>query len=158
MQFKMDLRHNNRDDLTGKRSGRLVAIKLLDEKSFENNVWLCRCDCGNYCKVSTAHWGTTKSCGCLRTEILTADLVEDTRLRNLTAKRPQRSGKDSGVKGVVWDKENNKWRAQIGLQGKHIHLGRYSDLEEAIRVRKEAEEKYFKPILDKYKKGDEKHD
>lgn len=56
----------------------------------------------------------------------------------------------SGVKGVGWDSSRGKWRAQITFKGKNYGLGSYSTKEEAIRARKEAEEKLFKPILEKY--------
>lgn len=50
----------------------------------------------------------------------------------------------SGVKGVKWNKKLNKWQVQISYKGKRIHLGVFSDLEEAKKVRLEAEKKYFK--------------
>lgn len=49
----------------------------------------------------------------------------------------------SGVTGVDFDKNRNKWRVQIGYNGKNHVLGRFSDFNEAVRVRKEAEQKYF---------------
>ena len=49
----------------------------------------------------------------------------------------------SGVIGVVWDKKNKKWRAQIRVNGKYIHLGRYNTKEEAIEARRQAEIEYF---------------
>lgn len=48
----------------------------------------------------------------------------------------------SGQKGVHWDKQRNKWFAQIKLNQKAIALGRFSSLQEAIKVRLEAEIKY----------------
>ena len=50
----------------------------------------------------------------------------------------------SGVKGVKWNKDRQKWQVQINHNKKRIHLGLYSDLEEAKQVRLKAEEKYFK--------------
>ena len=50
----------------------------------------------------------------------------------------------SGVTGVTWSKSHNKWQAYIGHNMKHIHLGYFDDFEEAVKVRKEAEKKYFK--------------
>lgn len=50
----------------------------------------------------------------------------------------------SGHPGVSWKKDKNKWEAYIGINGKIIHLGTYKEIEEAVRVRKNAEEKYFK--------------
>lgn len=49
----------------------------------------------------------------------------------------------SGVSGVSWDKVSKKWRPQIMVDEKSIYLGTYSDFDEAVKVRKEAEEKYF---------------
>lgn len=49
----------------------------------------------------------------------------------------------SGVTGVYFEKNTGKWIAKIYVNGKQIFLGRFNAFEEAVRVRKEAEEKYF---------------
>ena len=49
----------------------------------------------------------------------------------------------SGKTGVSWDKRENSYEAYITVSRKRIHLGFYNNLEDAIRVRLEAEEKYF---------------
>lgn len=49
----------------------------------------------------------------------------------------------SGVKGVHWDKGKNRWEAQINIENKRIRLGYYKNFEDAVKARKEAEEKYF---------------
>jgi hypothetical protein len=41
--------------------------------------------------------------------------------------------------GVHWNKGMQKWKAQITVNGICTHLGYYSELNEAIAVRKEAE-------------------
>tara|TARA_R110000764_G_scaffold28636_7_gene67423 strand:- start:1849 stop:2334 length:486 start_codon:yes stop_codon:yes gene_type:complete len=60
---------------------------------------------------------------------------------NLMNRKKHKNNK-SGVKGVSWYKNLNKWHAQIQCD-KKIHLGYYDDFDEAVKVRKEAEEKYF---------------
>ena len=50
-------------------------------------------------------------------------------LRNTTA----RSG-SSGRLGVTWHKGAKKWAAQGRLDGRHIHLGLFADLEEAAEA------------------------
>ena len=50
----------------------------------------------------------------------------------------------SGVTGVQWMKDRNKWRAFITIENKKKYLGDFYNKEEAIKARKEAEEKYFK--------------
>lgn len=49
----------------------------------------------------------------------------------------------SGVKGVYWRNDINKWSAGIWVNKKHISLGCYDNLEDAIKARQLAEEKYF---------------
>lgn len=49
----------------------------------------------------------------------------------------------SGTTGVVWVKSRNNWKAEIKLNGETIYLGSFDKFDDAERVRKEAEEKYF---------------
>ena len=55
----------------------------------------------------------------------------------------------SGVTGVTWSKQMNKWKANIGVDNKLIHLGFFSDKEKAIEARKEAELLYYKEFRNK---------
>ncbi len=48
----------------------------------------------------------------------------------------------SGVTGVHWYKPYGKWQAQISISGERVHLGYFSDKNDAISARKAAEEKY----------------
>ena len=57
----------------------------------------------------------------------------------------------SGVTGVFFRKQINKWVAQIQVSGRHIYLGAYEDKEEAIKSRIEAEIKYFGEFSPNYK-------
>lgn len=49
----------------------------------------------------------------------------------------------SGVKGVYLNKKKNLWVASISVYGKRIHLGCSKDLNKAIVLRKDAEDKYW---------------
>lgn len=49
----------------------------------------------------------------------------------------------SGCTGVYYNKKNNNWRAKITVNKKYIELGSYNNIEDAIKARKDAEEKYF---------------
>ena len=53
-----------------------------------------------------------------------------------------RSDNKSGVTGVYWDKRISKWAARIQIHGKDMFLGNFIELDDAIRKRKEIEEKY----------------
>lgn len=50
----------------------------------------------------------------------------------------------SGVKGVSWHKRDSKWQASICVNRKSIYLGCFDKFEDAIKARKDAENKYFK--------------
>lgn len=54
-----------------------------------------------------------------------------------------RKDNTSGVTGVCWDKRKQKWLVRIYDNGKEINLGYFNDFENAVQVRKEAEEKYY---------------
>lgn len=53
------------------------------------------------------------------------------------------SNNTSGVSGVNWDKHLGKWRARITVNYQRIDLGAYNKFEDAVKARKDAEEKYF---------------
>ena len=48
--------------------------------------------------------------------------------RRLTSKNK------SGLKGVYWSKEKNKWRVQIGVYGKNVNIG-YFETKEAAHIK-----------------------
>jgi len=55
----------------------------------------------------------------------------------------------TGYKGIYRKHSGTKkWRAMIRINGKDIYLGDYENIEDAIQARKEAEDKYFKPLFD----------
>lgn len=62
-------------NLTGQRFGMLLVKELTDDyispKGVHYRRWLCKCDCGNKTKVTTADLrsGHTKSCGCYGKQI-----------------------------------------------------------------------------------------
>ena len=53
------------------------------------------------------------------------------------------SNNTSGHTGVRWNKNDNKWSADITVSYKRIHLGLFVNIEDAIRVRRKAEVEYF---------------
>ena len=48
--------------------------------------------------------------------------------------RSMSSKNTSGTKGVHWNKKNNKWTAQITINGKRINLGSFLDKDDAINI------------------------
>ena len=73
--------------------------------------------------------------------------VDGTYIPGLTSKLSKRN--KTGIKGVRWDKDRLKWAASIYFKGKCYQLGRFDDIEDAIKARKLAEEKFFEPIVNR---------
>lgn len=72
--FSDALKESNKrkfNDISGTKFGRLLVIKFVERKNCEN-MFECRCDCGEIVKVSahSLRRGATKSCGCLQKEIV----------------------------------------------------------------------------------------
>lgn len=59
------------DDITGLRSGKLVALSRVPNDGHHHTHLLCQCDCGNTKIIdgSSIRSGKTKSCGCWSTTL-----------------------------------------------------------------------------------------
>lgn len=57
-------------NLIGKRFGRLIVIKRMQQDRWRNYKWLCQCDCGKQkiVRSGSLRSGYTQSCGCLQKE------------------------------------------------------------------------------------------
>ncbi len=162
-------------DLTGQKFNRLTVLEKGERNSCNQIQWKCKCDCGNIVLATTTYLksGHTKSCGCLNKESASNRLKDSKFVKSREKYRKENFLKDgtslaliknteklrknntSKVTGIYFDKQNKNWRARIFIKGKNINLGSFTKIKDAIKVRKEAEEKYFKPILDKYTKEQE---
>jgi hypothetical protein len=49
----------------------------------------------------------------------------------------------SGITGISWCESRGKWETYIAVDGKRTHLGRFFDLETAIKSRLNAEKELF---------------
>lgn len=149
---------NTKKELVGKKVGKLTILDVYkDEDDYKNGIkrfrLLCKCDCGNetrpYINQVIGPRASTFSCGCDRKErgekMLDSYLFGGTRVTNLQRKAMNATG----VKGVSI-RPNGRYRADIWFQGKGIYLGTFDTLEEAAQARKEAEDKYFKPVIEAF--------
>lgn len=75
-----------------------------------------------------------------------AGYVEGTQLSKLrTDDKPVDSV--TGVRGVSYDAKKQLYYARITFQGKKHYLGGYTNLEDAVKARRRAEEDYFSEFL-----------
>ena len=64
-------------DITGMRSGRLVAVRPTEQRRRSSRLWLCKCDCGQeiLAEPYKIRNKVIASCGCLRTEKKIKDIT-----------------------------------------------------------------------------------
>jgi len=154
-------------DLTGKKFGKLTAIKRVGKDKHNSQIWLCECDCGNEAEVSAGNLttGKTKSCGCLLTKARKKSIkkaldvrqdkyVDGTDIYQLS--QEPRSNNTSGYVGVTYDKSTKSWKAKIEFKKKRYYLGSSKNKEEAIEMRKEAEEHIHGEFLKWYEEQNNK--
>ena len=72
-------------------------------------------------------------------------------LRNVTGSQNQANqrphvGCSSRFKGVTWDRQNEKWKAQIKANQRQIYLGLFTSQEEAAMTYNQAHQSYFPGI------------
>lgn len=135
-------------DLKDTVVGNLTVLYPMNKKYNWKTMWTCICSCGKQCLVSSSNlvYGHTKSCGCLKDKEYRT-LIDGTVIECLDSKLNKNN--TSGVKGVYRNK--NRWVAYITFKQKRYHLGAYSTIDEAAHARKQAEEKFFLPLLEKFK-------
>lgn len=167
-----ELGKKNAVDEVCNKYGRLTVIKKANVQDNSHVKWLCECICGNKTIVDSSNLrsGRVKSCGCLSREVARETILETNSKREYTSETIKYAheslrlkegtsltmiGKSettakSGVRGVYWNKSLNMWVAQLTLKGTRLLDKAFSNKQDAINARKEAEEEYFKPILEKY--------
>lgn len=133
-------------DLTGQRYGHLTVLGPA-ENIGTRTAWLCRCDCGREAVIKTSRLrsGHASNCGCLDPEsslnggLKGLTYIDGTCVEMLQAKTVRRNN-TSGVPGVDWRTQKQRWRASICFKGKRYYLGSYKTFEEAVNARKHGEE------------------
>lgn len=144
----------------GKRFGRLTVLEKTNEKirhgSTWSPLWKCQCDCGNttLVRLDSITSGNIQSCGCQENEGKTekmreaAGFISGTQLSKIRRiMEHNTSAADEDMIGVNYDPKTRKWRATITFQGVRHRLGSYDTPREAAAVRREAERKWFEPML-----------
>lgn len=154
-------------DIKGRVFGKLQAVEPTEQKDSNGCIiWECICECGNttFVTASDLLYGGRVSCGCNASNAAKKryeytlkpyqdkDIVDGTSLHAITSKELLATN-TSGCTGVTYDKERNKWLAQIIFRGKHYYLGRYDKKEDAIQARFIAENKLHGDFLEWYLKN-----
>lgn len=91
-------------NLTGLKFGRLTVIAYAGKKNKAHH-WLCRCDCGSDLTVWSHAFkrGNTKSCGCIKREVL----QERNKVHGMS--RGYLYAKWKGIKSRCYNKNNSQY-------------------------------------------------
>ena len=147
------------NDISDRQFGKLKVKYVTDKKSHTKSrckIWHCECECGKECDVlyDDLVSGNVQSCGCLHSEKIKELYVDGTAPCKLDGNKI-RSTNTSGTTGVWFDKSRGKWSVEIMFKKKKYFLGRYDKKEDAIAIRKAAEEEIFGGFLEWYKNNKE---
>jgi hypothetical protein len=63
--------------------------------------------------------------------------------------KSMRSDNSSGIKGISWRKDLNKWRAYININNKRIYLGSFDDINDAKKARQKKARELFGEYINK---------
>lgn len=156
-----------KSEMIGRKIGALEVIADTGKRDNRRNIlWLCRCECGKEKEYSTAvlNFQKVRSCGCQVGERTKKRISKNgdnvykyyegtsiTRIESIINGATQKNSK-TGVTGVSMVNRKGKivYEAYIKIKRKLFHLGRYEKIEDAIRVRKEAEKSLFVTMIDDY--------
>lgn len=147
-------------DISGQKFNRLTAIKFVKRNKRSEQIWLFKCDCGNYTqnikkRVVSGH---TKSCGCLNKEKKSKRLIHynkhmsiehrqqaaelgkksGERIRRTQKEGIKRPDNTSGATGISYDKTLNVWVARLQYRGKS-YRERCKTFNQAVKSRKRME-------------------
>ena len=151
-----------KENLISRRFGKLEVIGRSDKRGSRGArtvpLWECRCECGAICYKATDTLTNPEISMCndcagkYATEKARAKAgyVDGTQISKLTSTKLI-STNTSGARGVYFDKRTGLWRARLKFKGKLMNFGSYKNFEDAVKARKEAEQKIYGAYLDNYK-------
>ena len=146
-------------DLTGRTFGCLTAVEFL-----KSDFWRWQCSCGKIVDVraSAVKKGKVVSCGHVLSQV-SKQKIENNIVKHFDGTAiPQitnivngktRPNSTTGVTGVTFHLTRGgkpRYRARIVVRRREIYLGDFVTLEAAAAARKAAEEKYFRPIIERF--------
>lgn len=139
----------------GTRFKHLKVIGIGKYVKGQGYYYTCECDCPKHTVLDVRRdvliRGEVTSCGCVHDGLFKINsknarkkmFVKSTNVPKIAYDNLQKNN-TSGYKGVSWHKGKSKWYARIMFQGKNYSLGYYSDIEQAVIVRKTAEKELHK--------------
>ena len=119
-------------------------FKVIDRAYSKNKrvYWNCICKhCGNHIELQSNQIERYSSCGCKHNRSTKERMAEISDPESLKTNKPTAKS-TTGVRGVYFNKRKNRYQAFINVDKKPKYLGSFASLEEATKIRREAEIEY----------------
>ena len=151
-----------KENLIGRHFGKLEVIGRSDKRGSRGArtvpLWECRCECGAICYKATDTLTNPEISMCndcvgkYATEKARAKagFVDGTQISKITSTKLI-STNTSGCRGVYFDKRTGKYRARLKFKGKIMSFGSYKNFEDAVKARKDAEQRIYGEFLEQIK-------
>ena len=133
-----DKRRERFKDLSGTETDN---FKIIDRAYSKNQRvwWNCICKhCGNHIELQSNQIERYSSCGCKHNRSTKERMAEISDPESLKTNKPTAKS-TTGVRGVYFNKRKNRYQAFINVDKRPKYLGSYTSLEEATKIRREAE-------------------
>ena len=122
-------------------------FKVIEKVESHNQrvQWLCLCKhCGNTTVLNSSEIAKTKSCGCLKKGASAEYMAQIRDFESLKSTKPTKKN-TTGVRGVYVRNRRGtrKYQAFINVNKKPKYLGTFDTIEEAAKVRKQAEQDFW---------------
>lgn len=134
-------KHERFKDLTNTETDN---FKIIDKAYSKNQrvYWNCICKyCGNHIELQSTQIERYSSCGCKQNRSTKERMAEIRNPESLKTSKPTAKS-TTGVRGVYYNKRKKNYQAFINVDKKTKYLGSSTSLEEAAKIRREAELKY----------------
>ena len=134
-------KHERFKDLTNTETDN---FKVIDKAYSKNQrvYWNCVCKhCGNRIELQSNQIERYSSCGCKRNRSTKERMAEISDPKSLRTNKPTVKS-TTGVRGVYFNKRKKRYQVFINIDKRQKYLGSYVSLEEAAKIRREAENEY----------------
>lgn len=133
-------KHDRFKDLTNIETDNFKVIDRAYSKN-QRVYWNCICKhCGSSVILNSNLIDNQTSCGCKRGA--TKDYMDSIRDPDSRKSTKPTTRNSTGVRGVYYNKRKKNYQAFINVDKKTKYLGSSSSLEEAAKIRREAELRY----------------
>lgn len=134
-------KHERFKDLTNTETDN---FKVIDRAYTKNQrvYWNCICKhCGNQIELQSNQIDRYSSCGCKHNRSTKERMAEIRDPESLKTSKPTAKS-TTGVRGVYFNKRKKRYQVFINVDKRPKYLGSYTSLEEATKIRREAEEEF----------------